>query len=319
MVDHGAAFSYRRTVPTSRNVTTSSVTVRRRTVTVRRVLTIALAATTLLLAAAACTPVASRGQFTVPAGPCADATMLWARGSSMPVRSGEARAAQRRFREGMTAEAPGLTAGTLELGDLNADGTLDEGGYPAVPGGLMAGLDTRADPTKDLPVIGGFNESVRLGGDELVSVLGTLHARCPDQVFVVSGISQGAEAVMRGLALLPPDLMARVAAVHVFGDPGFVVGPWMVAPDTEIPSGHGILGPRSPYVPAPLEARTTSWCAQFDGVCTGQFWLAVLDAVKECPQHRDLPVCARRHTDYDYWAFEPAMRSAARSVLSLRG
>ncbi len=289
----------------------------RRAVTPRRTALTVLCAGLVL--AAGCTPVAPRGLFTVPEGPCADATMLWARGSSMPVRSGEARAAQQRFRDGMAAEAPGLAVGTLELGDLDADGTVDEGGYPAVPGGLMAGLDTRAVPATDLPVIGGFIESVRLGADELASVLGTLHERCPEQVFVVAGISQGAEAVMRGLALLPPHLLDRVAAVHVFGDPGFVVGPWMVAPDTEIPSGHGILGPRRPYVPAPLVPRTTSWCAQFDGVCTGQFWLAVLDAVKECPRFREVPACARRHTDYDYWAFEPAMRAAARSVVSLRG
>lgn len=305
MVDLTGRFSYRRTVTCRRSLTS------------RRTLTTVLAAGLLL--AAACTPVASRGQFAVPDRPCADATMLWARGSSMAVRSSEARSAQRRFRDGMAAEAPALTGDTLELGDLDADGTVDEGGYPAVPGGLMAGLDPRADPTKDLPVIGGFNESVRLGADELVSVVQTLHARCPDQVFVVAGISQGAEAVMRGVAQLPDALLAKVAAVHVFGDPGFVVGPWMVAPDTEIPSGHGILGPRAPYVPALLETRTTSWCAQFDGVCSGQFWLALLDAVKDCPKFRELPVCSRRHTDYDYWAFEPAMRSAARSVLSLRG
>jgi len=295
----------------------------RATVPYRRAVTLRRTALTVLCAglvlAAACTPVAPRGLFTVPDGPCADATMVWARGSSMPVRSGEARAAQQRFRDGMAAEAPGLAVGTLELGDLDADGRTDEGGYPAVPGGLMAGLDTRADPTKDLPVIGGFNESVRLGADELASVLGTLHRRCPEQVFVVAGISQGAEAVMRGLALLPPALLDRVAAVHVFGDPGFVVGPWMVAPDTEIPSGHGILGPRSPYVPGALESRTTSWCAQFDGVCSGQFWLALLDAITECPKFRELPACARRHTDYAYWAFEPAMRSAARAVVSRRG
>ncbi|MFM7064462.1 MAG: cutinase family protein [Actinomycetes bacterium] len=283
----------------------------------RRTVLAALGASLLL--AASCTPLATRGQFAVPAGPCADATMVWARGSSMPVRSGEARAAQRRFLDGMAAAAPSLRAGTLELGDLDADGEVDEGGYPAVPGGLMAGLDLRADPTKDLPVIGGFNESVRLGADELAGVLATLHARCPEQVFVVAGISQGAEAVMRGLPLLPAELVDRVAAVHVFGDPGFVVGPWMVAPDTEIPSGHGLLGPRSPYVPAPLAARTTSWCAQFDGVCSGQFWFALLDAVKECPAYRELPACSRRHTDYDYWAFEPAMAAAARSVVSLRG
>ena len=47
-------------------------------------------------------------------------------------------------------------------------------------------------------------------------------------------------------------------------------------------------------------------------MASGQFWLALLDAITECPKFRELPACARRHTDYAYWAFEPAMRSYSR-------
>ncbi|MFM7069083.1 MAG: cutinase family protein, partial [Actinomycetes bacterium] len=219
----------------------------------------------------------------------------------------------------LTSSSAPTRVDTFELGDLDADGVLDPGGYPAVPGGRMPGIDTRANPQRELQIIGGYNESTRVGAEELVSVLGTLHDRCPDQVFVVAGISQGADATMKGLQRLPDELTRRIAAVHVFGDPGFVVGPWMVAPRTRIPSGHGILGPRVPYVPDALRSRTTSWCGQFDGVCTGQFWLAILDAIEDCPKHRDLPICSARHTDYGYWAFgDAALQAATAAINSLR-
>ena len=88
----------------------------------------------------------------------------------------------------------------------------------------------------------------------------------------------------------------------------------MEGPGTVVPSGHGLLGPRTPYVPLALEGRTTSWCAQFDGVCTGQFWFSILDAIDECPERQELPACTRRHIDYAKWAIEPAMERAAVSV-----
>jgi hypothetical protein len=227
-------------------------------------------------------------------------------------------AAQRRFREA-AAGVPGLQVDTVELGDLDGDGTRDEGGYPAVAGGQMPGLDLRADPARELPVIGGYNESRRVGAAEMLAVLSALAARCPLSRFVVAGISQGADTVVTGLEGLPEDLLGRIASVQLFGDPRFMVGPWMVAPGTEVPSGHGILGTRPSYVPTPLLTRTTSWCGQFDGVCTGQFWFTLLDTITQCARARELPVCSRRHIDYEVWAFEPAMVraiAAARAELN---
>lgn len=279
-------------------------------------LLLATVTASVLSAAAACTAPAARGPFVVPPAPCADLAMVWARGSSMPVRSSEARSAQQRFRDAAAVLAPGRRVETFELGDLDADGRADVGGYPAVAGGQMPGIDLQADPERELVVIGGYNESRRVGAAELHALLGTLADRCPSERFVVAGISQGADTVVTGLEGLPPDLVARTASVQLFGDPRFMVGPWMEAPGTEIPSGHGILGTRPSYVPAPLLGRTTSWCGQFDGVCSGQVWFTVLDAVKECAQARELPACSRRHIDYERWAFAPAMDRAVRTALA---
>ena len=57
-----------------------------------------------------------------------------------------------------------MTVRGVELGDLDGDGVLDDGGYPAVGGCVTtSGVDRSADPTRELAVIGGYNESTRSG------------------------------------------------------------------------------------------------------------------------------------------------------------
>ncbi|MCP4436074.1 MAG: cutinase family protein [Actinomycetia bacterium] len=278
----------------------------------------AFALAAALLALSACTPATARGDFAVDVADCTDAALVFARGSSNDVGAGSARMLEELFVDALGELDPTLSTRFVELGDLDGDGVLDEGGYPAPGFAGYFGIDTIGDPERELFLIGAYNESTRLGGDELVAVIAAMHSMCPDQAVVVVGESQGADAAMKGLARMPAPYLASIAAVHVFGDPGLVVGPWMVGAGTSVPSGHGILGPRVPYVPEVLEGRTTSWCGRFDGLCTGQIWFSILDAVDECDEHAELPICSRRHVDYDLWAFGPAMRQAAGSVTAVR-
>lgn len=283
-----------------------------------RIAAVVLAAVTTLVAAA-CTPPAARGAFRVPSAPCADVALVSARGSSQEVASGETASIQREFRSSMAALAPSHSYRILEIGDLDGDHVLDVGGYPAVGFGDVIGLDVRSDPINDLAVIGGYNESRRVGSEETVSVLAQLHAACPDSRLVVVGTSMGADAVAQGLVDVPASTLDHIDALHLFGDPRFMVGPWMRGPHTSVPSGHGLLGIRRQYVPPAIAARTASWCGEFDGTCTGLWPISILQLIPNCDQLRQFAWCASRHTDYDYWAHAPAMREAVQSVARRAG
>lgn len=275
-------------------------------------------AAALATVAAACTAPAPRGSFAVPAAPCADVTLVTARGSSSAVANAETRSVWRRFREAAADLVPGRSLRVLELGDLDGDGVADPGGYPAYGFDRIPGLDPAAAPD-DIWVIGGYNESRRVGAAELAAVVGTLGADCPETRFVVVGTSMGADAVGSGLPGVPAGVRARIDAVVLFGDPRLVVGPWLRDTGAELPSGHGLLGARTPYVPDDLVDRTTSWCGRFDGTCTAQWWLSIFQLLPQCPQLRQLDFCATRHVDYDYWAHAGALREAVAAVVARSG
>jgi pimeloyl-ACP methyl ester carboxylesterase len=271
------------------------------------------------LVGVACTAPAPRGAFRVPAETCADVVLVTARGSSQEVASDETLSIHRRFRSSMAAIAPTRTYRIVEIGDLDGDRILDVGGYPAVGFGDVLGVDLRSDPINDLAVIGGYNESRRVGSEETVSVLAQLTAACPDSRLVVVGTSMGADAIAQGLVTVPASTLGRIDALHLFGDPRFMVGPWMRGPNTKVPSGHGLLGIRRQYVPPGIAARTVSWCGEFDGTCTGLWPISIFQAIPNCDELRQFAWCASRHIDYDYWAHEPAMREAVESVARRAG
>jgi hypothetical protein len=142
-----------------------------------------------------------------------------------------------------------------------------------------------------------------------------------------------------GLRSLPGPVTDRIDAVVLLGDPTLAPGPWLRAPGTPWP--RGLLGPREPYVPAGLAARTTSWCGAGDPYCTGNVLLFALGSVVPCDpgdaaspgasppagkprwvasswadalQGATAPLCGRRHGDYGSWAIPEAMAGAARMV-----
>ena len=276
----------------------------------------ALMAVAVVMAAAAtaCTPVAPSGPFAVPAAPCADVVLVTARGSSQDVASWEAVSINRNFRKQLASVAPGHSLRILELGDLNGDAVLDPGGYPAFGFDQVVGVDPRAASPEDYAILGGYNESRRVGAAEAVSVLEQIAATCPNSRLAVVGTSMGADSIALGLRQVSEATQGRIDTLQLFGDPRFTRGPWARAERVQVPSGHGLLGPRVPYVPAGLASRTVSWCGEFDGTCSGVWPLSIFQVIADCSEFRQFAWCSRRHVDYDYWAHEPAMREAAAEV-----
>lgn len=266
-----------------------------------------------LLLAAACTP-SPRASTVVPdVTSCATVLHVAARGSSAPLRSKEVRGMWGDF---LAALGPGVPVEQLELGDLNADGRLDPGGFTAIDAFSAPAVDlaARQDET-DVAFIGGYNQSRRIGTLELVQLLASRARTCPAQRIVLSGYSMGAHATALALKRLPAAVAARVDSVEFFGDPSFMLGPWARVDPAAVTAGHGFLGARPEYVPAAFAARTESWCGEWDGLCTGNLVLSV-DQLLPCtdPSISGQAFCRFRHVDYEKWATAKGMATSARLV-----
>src|ERR1700688_769717 len=110
--------------------------------------------------------------------------------------------------------------------------------------------------------------SRRQGGRSLAHLLSSQAYECPDQRFVLIGLSQGADVVRRGIGHPPlaEGLLTRVAAVVLLGDPTRdpTTGPsWHHGTDDPHP---GLLAHFASAVPSSLEARTWSFCLDGDEV-----------------------------------------------------
>ncbi|KAJ7635883.1 carbohydrate esterase family 5 protein [Mycena rosella] len=57
------------------------------------------------------------------------------------------------------------------------------------------------------------------GSASLAATVTNYASACPDSALIISGWSQGALVAHKGLALLAPEVQAKVAALTVFGDP----------------------------------------------------------------------------------------------------
>lgn len=121
------------------------------------------------------------------------------------------------------------------------------------------------------------------GRAELDAWLSHRIIECPGEVYVLAGLSQGAEVVGEGLLDLSEAVLDRIAYVALFGDPTYTTltdrnGPLSDRCENDwLPSwvegtaqcwAQGILGERVPYIPASLEGRVGSWCSLGDFACT---------------------------------------------------
>lgn len=278
----------------------------------RAVLPVLVVTASLVLAA--CTPWPRASTVVPDAVRCAPVLQVLARGSSERLGSKEVVAMRSAFRAAMGS----VEVESLELGDLDADGRPDPGGYTAVDAFSAPAVDLATNPADtDVAFIGGYNQSRRIGSLELAMLLTARARTCPQQRIMVGGYSMGAHAIGVGLRKLPASVLARVDAVEFFGDPSFMLGPWARTPGTDVVAGHGFLGERPVYVPAAVAPRTESWCGANDGLCTGNLVLSVTQLLPcTSPELAGSPWCSNRHVDYDRWAVGPAMQTAARRVLA---
>jgi hypothetical protein len=233
------------------------------------------------------------------------AYVLFARGSGEHLNDDRARA----FRDNVMGALAqkGMPSAWAELGNedgsvpVEADGTPPvfpnaSNEYPAVPIDWPNNSHNLVD--------GGYNNSVEIGRNELITHLnqryspGPIGRGCTDETLILGGYSQGADVV--GWALRSSNLL-QVAKDHIgyvalYGDPKFDPGPlesrvgrvnfqskwWWVRGDdpgfryiNDFPlpvyqaRNAGAMGARTPYVPSELYGRFGSWCADHDGVCTG--------------------------------------------------
>ncbi|KAL8948207.1 MAG: hypothetical protein Q9222_005582 [Ikaeria aurantiellina] len=117
---------------------------------------------------------------------CRPVTVIFARGTTEPGNVGT------------LTGPPFFNALDLAIGTQNVG--VQGVPYPASIGGYLAGGDAG-------------------GSTNLASLTKQAASQCPDTQIVLSGYSQGAQLVHNGAAQLTGDVVARVTAVVLFGDP----------------------------------------------------------------------------------------------------
>lgn len=248
---------------------------------------------------------AALGPGTAPVGadsdlaPCADITLLFARGSDQLL-------ARERLEQGGTpsyvdlleSRLAGYTVNTYELGSESQDGhryravgitsVLGVSGtdlawiisyvirmvFSAFRGALPFGLSNilervqleqvlKIDPLE----LTRYHDSVREGVSELVAYLDSRAADCPDEVFAIGGYSQGAQVVGRSLFELVAPTRKRIAHVAMFGDPKLHL------PEGESDEGIencllGLPGARSPWRRGDVECSISTGILNHAGLAT---------------------------------------------------
>jgi hypothetical protein len=156
---------------------------------------------------------------------------------------------------------------------------------------------------------GDFLESVANGGVNLATAITSEVTACPQAALVVTGYSQGAWAVHRGLYATPQNARSHVAAVLLFGDPEY-------NPADTFNRSAAVLGgigpaqvadPGASGLPADMNPVAASWCLPHDPVCEGP--VAGKKALANCVLNQ--PTCV--HFQYfDRGITNAAVRLATR-------
>lgn len=208
----------------------------RRALRVRRTLGlwsfVAIATAVALPPAAYAEPSCQRGVLTV-----------WARGSSQNFtdKAQEFNA----FKRDVGAALGTTGHAFVQLGNIDGDGVLENGEYPAV-GGLGN-------------ITPGYFSSRGTGRSELIAFLNRRAGLCPGETYILGGFSQGADVVgdavlLEGYGDINDYTRRRIGTVALYGDPSHYAGRG-VLPARPLPSWLTTAG------------RIGSWCDVNDMYC----------------------------------------------------
>ena len=127
-----------------------------------------------------------------------------------------------------------------------------------------------------------YGKSVKEGVAELRAYLDARHRKCPNEFFILGGISQGAQVVGQALPNISSGVKNKIVFNMLFGDPKLYLpeGEGIFPPACrneklsayrrEIANCHvdnGALGARKPFLPSEDNSKTGLWCLANDYVC----------------------------------------------------
>ena len=147
--------------------------------------------------------------------------------------------------------------------------------YPAVS--IVGTVDqwvNGAGAVLHIGFLGAYTDSVAAGTADVQSQIEAVHQSCPATRFILSGLSQGAQAVGDALQRMPSSDLALVAAAALFGDPYFNANSWSDRSSFD-PGKYGLLGTRDEW-PASLYGTVFSHCHNADPICQGDRSIDVL-------------------------------------------
>ena len=127
-----------------------------------------------------------------------------------------------------------------------------------------------------------YGKSVKEGVAELRAYLDARHRKCPNEFFILGGVSQGAQVVGQALPNISSGVKNKIVFNMLFGDPKLYLpeGEGIFPPACrneklsayrrEIANCHvdnGALGARKPFLPSEDNSKTGLWCLANDYVC----------------------------------------------------
>ncbi len=106
-----------------------------------------------------------------------------------------------------------------------------------------------------------YFRSRNIGAKNLTELLTEDLADCPDHLIVLLGLSQGAEVIRRTLATLTTDIVKRISAVVLLGDPTRHPGDLWTHGTTDLHPGIAVRY----AAPIPEQLVTSTWGYALDG------------------------------------------------------
>ena len=204
---------------------------------------------------------------------CTLVTAIFARGSGQELNAKEAQTFRRQLQNRVGKDKLNF----YELGSESYGGNQ----YPAVD--VSNVWNGNAIGAKLSGGMGNtYGKSVKEGVAELRAYLDARHRKCPNEFFILGGVSQGAQVVGQALPNISSGVKNKIVFNMLFGDPKLYLpeGEGIFPPACrnenlsayrrEIANCHvdnGALGVRKPFLPSEDNSKTGLWCLDNDYVC----------------------------------------------------